>query len=396
MSSIVKDVNCNSSTSLADLKMPVISTSTTAPLKGKIAYDTTTNQPQFGNDSAWSSFSPSAKNVWQNARDACVTLHTVDGQSSAACSGSFIQVTNGIGYILTAAHCVGNTTPGGLVLNDAIYAHINNYNGTGVARIRTCNVVGYDGVGDIAILSVSGMTVNQKVLEWGDSLSKLPGDRCYLIGNPLGIDHQSISEGAIRDPMYVDKDGTQLLETMWISAGGFAGNSGSCILDENSKIIGLYTYGPGTQETLGGGASQRLCQTVANKIITTGQNYREFRGELGIIAAPVDAQIAVDLGLADTNFNVRGMSVTNVKAGRPAALAGIVNGDIITEVQGLTCGLNFGQTSHSTGYWHLARGSVINVKVLTAASNYTVEALLNITLNFAPLVSEDTPLSGNS
>jgi len=56
MSSIVKDVNCNSSTSLADLKMPVISTSTTAPLKGKIAYDTTTNQPQFGNDSAWSAF----------------------------------------------------------------------------------------------------------------------------------------------------------------------------------------------------------------------------------------------------------------------------------------------------------------------------------------------------
>jgi len=56
MSSIVKDINCNSSTSLADLKMPVISTSTTAPLKGKIAYDTTTNQPQFGNDSVWSAF----------------------------------------------------------------------------------------------------------------------------------------------------------------------------------------------------------------------------------------------------------------------------------------------------------------------------------------------------
>ena len=339
--------------------------------------------------------------LWENVRNACVSIWVDD--IGASCSGTFIGVTGGNGYILTAAHCACQTSSDTKFTN--IYAHITNYNGTGVARVRKCSIVGIDGCGDLAVLKINGITSGQRYLSWGNSSAMKPGDPCYILGNPLGEDHQSMADGNIRDPMFVDTmsfnpdDNVlsgQILETMWGAAAGFSGNSGSCILDSNGNIIGVYTYGTGDFETLGGGASQKLAQPIAEKMIATNQDYRLFRGELGIGAQPVDSAITVSLGLADTFFNVRGMIVRTIKSGRPAATAGIMVNDIITEVNNIECGLNYGQTSHTTGYWLLPRNSVIQVKVLTALSLYSVEVTHNITLNTIPPASEDIPLSGNS
>lgn len=49
----IKDINVESISSLSDLKVPILSVSSSAPLKGKVAYDIATNKFAFANGEDW-------------------------------------------------------------------------------------------------------------------------------------------------------------------------------------------------------------------------------------------------------------------------------------------------------------------------------------------------------
>jgi S1-C subfamily serine protease len=111
---------------------------------------------------------------------------------------------------------------------------------------------------------------------------------------------------------------------------------------------------------------------------------------------PFTTDGVVFFGLNGESFDFRGIFVNNVKFGGPADNAGINIGDIITEVNGIECGINFGQTSHTTGYWKVKQGETVSVKVLTAISNYKNEVTKMVNLSTLPPADEDYPLSGIS
>ena len=335
------------------------------------------------------------KSIYDKVQDSIVTLGIFNEQDDpiSSCSGAIISSD---GLILTAAHCLTQSNPDTRFAK--IYALVTNFNRTGKAHLLLCDILGVDGEGDIGVAKIQpqyGMN-KQRYLKWGDSLSVKHGDKCYVIGDPKGEDYASVSEGVVRDPSYVENSGGQQLESILVTAPGFPGNSGSAILDKCGRIIGVYTFGSSaTTETLGGGATQRMAQPVAQWIIDNQTDYYLRRGRFGLTSPiPLLATNAPLLGYEGLDFDFRGIAVTDIKAGAPVLSATIPlqEGDVITEVNGYKCGILDNQTAITTGYWHLDVGAEVNVKFLRPPS--LVEQTTVVTTGPVP-VAEDVPLSGN-
>ena len=88
------------------------------------------------------------------------------------------------------------------------------------------------------------------------------GDVCYVVGNPGGIDDDSISSGCVRDPNYCESNGSQVTNSIFVNAPGIGGNSGGPIVNTNGDVIGIYTFGLGSYECFGGGSNQSVLSST--------------------------------------------------------------------------------------------------------------------------------------
>ena len=139
-------------------------------------------------------------------------------------------------------------------------------------------------INDIAVLKVNGQITNHTHLEWGNSRNSIPGDICYVLGDPQGVDAISISKGVVRDNKFTYDNSIEYLST---DASIYSGNSGSPILDINGKILGIISFTIGDGNTLGAGASQFIMEYVVNKII---DNQSDYVGKiLNINARPINS-----------------------------------------------------------------------------------------------------------
>lgn len=68
------------------------------------------------------------------------------------------------------------------------------------------------------------------------------GDLCYVVGNPGGLDEDSISGGFIRDANYCEPSGYQITNSMYVNAPGMGGNSGGPIINKNGDVVGIYVW----------------------------------------------------------------------------------------------------------------------------------------------------------
>ena len=171
---------------------------------------------------------------------------------------------------------------------------------------------------DLAVIKVSG--ANLKPATFADS-SKL------AIGNPLGL-RSSVTDGivsAFRDAVQEDNNVT-LPSVIQTSAAINPGNSGGALVDIQSRVIGIPTLAA-TDPQLGGGSApgigfalpSNLVKDIAGQIVANGKVVDSHRAYLGISAG-------------ETSGN--GVLVGSVKAGGPAAKAGIRAGDTIVSVDG--------------------------------------------------------------
>lgn len=348
-----------------------------------------------------------AERVFEKVRNATVTLTAVINDEGASATGSgFILSKDGV--IATACHVVSSDGANGYYQN--IYAVITNFNGTGKTHVVECDIIGVDGSGDLAVVKVKpeyGLN-NQRYVKWGKSTKVKPGDECYVIGDPLSLDIQSISSGAVRDPKFVDTTGAQVLESIWVAASGFSGNSGSPIFDANGEVIGVYTFGPSQSvtddegnrigsvgaETLGGGATQRMAQFVVEKILEIQDNYCTYRGQLGISGVPPlsNSNVLSYPSLWGTQFDFKGQFASSF-LDDTLPDAGVPENALITEVNGKKCGMILGQTSLTTAYWHLPVGSSVTLKYIDPTVG---NEELTVTVTLAPVdPATDSPLTGN-
>jgi len=242
------------------------------------------------------------------------------------------EVSSGTGFIVSAD---------GLVLTnkhvvsdeDAEFTILMN-NGESLSA----EVLATDPIQDIAVLKVEGK--NLPVLQLGDSDSIEVGQSVIAIGNALGEFRNTVSVGVVSGlKRTITAQGGGMVETLedliQTDAAINPGNSGGPLFNLSGEVIGINTATTQSAQNIGFALPINKAKRDLEQVKETGKITYPF---LGVRYVVVDADmkeknnLPVDYGA----LIVRGETATDfaVVPGSPADKAGIVENDIILEING--------------------------------------------------------------
>ncbi|MGH2442803.1 MAG: S1C family serine protease [Chloroflexota bacterium] len=192
-----------------------------------------------------------------------------------------------------------------------------------------------DKLSDIALIKVSVPV--HALVHWGTSNSLLPGEPVLAIGSALGQFRNTVTSGIVSalGRTITEPSGTVLQNMVQTDAAINQGNSGGPLLNERGQVIGVNTaITRGAQSTdIFGSSSSAVAEGLGFAIpsgtvraVTARLIKNKPPALLGVEYEPINQQQATYY-----NFPV-GAYVRIVKAGSPAARAGIRPRDIITKV----------------------------------------------------------------
>ncbi|WP_033920251.1 Do family serine endopeptidase [Sphingomonas sp. 37zxx] len=224
------------------------------------------------------------------------------------------------GYVVTNNHVIAAGAPNATVESVTVtLADQKEY----VAR-----VVGRDAASDLAVLKIEGR--NLPFVRFGDSRQARVGDWVVAIGNPFGLGG-SVTAGIISAVNRVTGNpGQQAAFDRFIQTDASInrGNSGGPMFDMQGNVIGINSQ---ILSPTGGnvGIGLAIPAEQAKPIVETlmkGQTPQ--RGYLGVGLQPIDEDLATALGVERN----QGELIRSVEPGKPAAAAGIRQGDVVMRV----------------------------------------------------------------
>ncbi|MEA3322647.1 MAG: trypsin-like peptidase domain-containing protein, partial [Patescibacteria group bacterium] len=193
---------------------------------------------------------------------------------------------------------------------------------------------------DFAVLKVDGE--NFSAVDLGDSDNIKIGQTVIAIGNSLGEFSHSVSRGIIsgmkRDIVAGSGlgDSEQLTGIIQTDAAINFGNSGGPLIDLGGKVIGINTAVAQGAQSIGFAIPINQVMRLIEDVKEDGIISRPF---LGIRYVAMTPEIAAELSVPYEDHGVlvvRGRSITDfaVLPGSPADEAGIVENDIVLEING--------------------------------------------------------------
>lgn len=223
------------------------------------------------------------------------------------------------GYIVTNNHLIQGLTGTGTV--DTVTVTTTD------RREYPARIVGRDDTSDLALLKIEGR--NLPFVRWGDSTKARVGDWVIAIGDPYGVGstvtagiisalHRGITGSGAYD-RYIQTD-----------AAINMGNSGGPMFDLEGNVIGINSalISPtGASVGIGLAIPAELAKPVIDSLM---KGQRPQRGYLGVGLQPLDEDLAPALGIPKDS----GELVRTVVPNGPGARGGLVQGDVITKVNG--------------------------------------------------------------
>jgi len=215
------------------------------------------------------------------------------------------------GYIITNNHVVEKA--------DKVSVKLQNGEKTIQAK-----VVGTDPETDLALIKIDNGS-SLPFLKLGDSAKMRVGDWVVAIGNPFGLAH-TVTAGIISAKGRIIGAGPydDFIQT---DASINPGNSGGPLLNLEGEVIGINTAIVASGQGIGFAVPSNIAKGVIEQIKSKG---KVRRGMMGVTIQPLDDNAAKALGLG----SAKGALVSQVTPGSPAEKAGLVSGDVITEVNG--------------------------------------------------------------
>jgi putative serine protease PepD len=254
-----------------------------------------------GAQSASTTSGLSVQSVYRLARKGVVKVRSQQGQGSGF-------VYDADGHLVTNQHVVDGATSLTVTL----------WNG----KTYDAQVVGTDASTDLAVLKIDAPASELFPLSLGDSSKVSVGDAVVAIGSPYGLD-ETVTSGivsALHREMQ-SPNGFAIDDSIQTDAAINHGNSGGPLLDARGKVIGVNAQiesDSGGNDGVGFAIPANTVRSIAAQLISTGKAEHAF---LGVV-------------LRDTSSG-RGAAIAQVRAGTPAAAAGLRAGDVVTEVDGV-------------------------------------------------------------
>ena len=219
-------------------------------------------------------------------------------------------------YVLTNSHVIDGAQTIVAVMSD----------GHRVA----CKVVGSDPATDIAVVKLVQDTP-RTVATLGSSIRLKVGEMAVAIGSPLGLPGgPTVTSGIISAlaRQVSSGGGPQLIDMIQTDASISPGSSGGALVDSSGVVVGITTavavndQGP---QGMGFATPIEVARGVAEQLLTTGKVTHPW---LGVDGTDVDAPTAGQLGISGAAV------VQNVETNSPAARAGLLASDVITNLAG--------------------------------------------------------------
>lgn len=271
------------------------------------------------------------------------------------------------GYIITNRHVVSDTK--------AEYSVVMN-DGTPI----DAKVIARDTYLDIAILKIDTTGKEIKGLIVGDSDRLTPGQRVVAIGYALGEFENTVSDGIIsglrRSIVATDSSGANqesLDNIIQTDASINPGNSGGPLLDYDGNVIGVNVAVAEGAENIGFAIPINEVKRIMESIIKFGEIRRPY---LGVRYVPINEAVVVANDL-DVNYGAlvaksEESSDPAVVPGSPADKVGIIEDDIILEVNGEK--LQDGELAGKIQQFNI--GDEITLKVLSKGQEKEVKVKL--------------------
>jgi S1-C subfamily serine protease len=270
---------------------------------------------------------------------------TGGGSSSAAASAASNDLVD-IDTVLSYAN--GEAAGTGIVLSSDGYILTNNHVISGATAISatdiangqkyTADVVGYDRTHDVAVIKLRNAS-GLKVASIGNSSQVSTNESVIGLGNAGGVGGTpSVAPGQVTDlnqsiTAEDESNGTSeklsgLIET---NCNIQPGDSGGALIDSSGRVVGMDTaastgFSFQTQGNQGFAIPINSAVTIANQIRSGQASQSVHIGNTAFLGVEIDTSQSAQ--------GTQGAVVSKPISGGPAAAAGIVTGDVITQLGG--------------------------------------------------------------
>ena len=238
-------------------------------------------------------------------------VNTINPSEKASGSGVIISDD---GYIITNNHVIENQRRLQVIYADGTY--------------HDAELIGRDAFADIAVIRVRDTV--PAVAELGDSDALQPGETVIAIGSPLGEFQNSVTVGVVSA---LNRSVDRMEGLIQTDAAINHGNSGGPLINVKGQVIGINTLVVrGDQgsfdvaQGLGFAVPSNIVREVSDALIANGDVERPYLG--------INYELVTPDALASGIGTDKGAIITSVGDDGPARRAGLLPGDIITQING--------------------------------------------------------------
>jgi len=254
--------------------------------------------------------------IYKNSHKAVVEIAVTStgGSSPLGGDGGGTQQAQGSGFVYDEqGHVITNQH----VVDGAETVKVTFWNG----KTYDAKVVGSDPSTDVAVIDVDAPASVLEPLELANSSQVEVGDGVIAIGSPFGLE-QTVTTGIVSalHRQISSPNNFAIDDAIQTDAAINHGNSGGPLLDVNGDVVGVNSQiesESGGNDGVGFAVPSNTVKRIADGLIADGSVEHAYLG-----VATEDVANSTGAGIAD------------VRAGTPAAAAGLHDGDLVTKVDG--------------------------------------------------------------